>query len=830
MASGERLLDLSPGSVHTPSTIGTQGYAVSPGETSPVPSQEGGSEVPRKPSPVYDPVSDIIESPQEYKAASLVLVSDKRGRILAVSRPEPPHEMSIPGGHVEAGETHAQAGARELAEECGVVVRDLALVAQIRCPMSRRPVSVFTAGSFTGEPTALEPDTRVAWMTPDDLYAQSVNFADSLKQLLPLFGGFNQGPSFGMADPRAAEKAKRDLARAARQKKTAAGRGKGTIHVRADLAPGGALHVRHNMRDSTYFAPDGSWGVTATKGGEFLLRDFRRIISGDDVDPATAGVQLVGPDKWSDGTAKKLTWVKLAECGAWKGHPSGEFEMTPATFSEIKANFESRDLPIQFDMEHYSELPADQMDPSKGAPAHGWVHRMDNRGKAGLYGLTEWLDTARDGIKAGRYAFLSPAIRFGAKDTVSGKPIGARMTSVAITNQPFLTGLGQLRAARLFGLPDDAVQVTPVDAAFNLGLAHHPNEYMPKIRACMGLHAACTAAECADRLSTIRGHYDADQSGDKDGHNEGVKLSDHMLPLRDFFGDAAMGMTWDDVFDRFQDMIDSAMDAHVDEYHSGGAQMRDAAITNTATPVVNTATTENEMDAKLLKDAEDKAKASEETAKSLKLTLDKSEADKAKLEVEVKTLSDKIAAGEKSVKDAEVANADFVEIITAVGSVALKDEKPTAVVLRLVEDNKKLLKDKSDREESDLQRDVQEVYETYKDDKKFSPGSIVKADDKKGVKEGWLLSLARTNRDAFNKEFPPIPADQRHLLRAIVPSEIRPTVEELQKLAKPVVPTSATELTSKLMTEKGLSYADAYSEASAIIAGKKTFESVKSPK
>jgi hypothetical protein len=189
--------------------------------------------------------------------------------------------------------------------------------------------------------------------------------------------------------------------------------------------------------------------VDALGNSVFCLTDVRRIRQGDEVDPASVGVTLVGPPTWSDGSPVKLVWVQLAEVGSWRGHAAGPFEMTPKTFDEIVSNFNDRGLPVAGDYEHASESdPTEGSVPTSGAPATGWAHRLMNRGIGGLWGLVEWLDKARQQIKSGEYAFLSPAIRFGAKDPQTGRDIGARLASFGITNSPFLSQIGRLHAAR----------------------------------------------------------------------------------------------------------------------------------------------------------------------------------------------------------------------------------------------------------------------------------------------------------------------------------------------------------------------------------------------
>jgi phage I-like protein len=141
-------------------------------------------------------------------------------------------------------------------------------------------------------------------------------------------------------------------------------------------------------------------------------------------------------------------WIQIAKQGAFRGHAAGKFEMNAQTFTEIIANFNAQSnkfIPIDF--EHASEQhPTHGSIPHSGAPAQGWITQLELRADGNLYGLTTWGDLARGYIKKGQYKFLSPAIVFGAKDRVTGKSIGARLSSAALTNNPFLDGMQPLAA------------------------------------------------------------------------------------------------------------------------------------------------------------------------------------------------------------------------------------------------------------------------------------------------------------------------------------------------------------------------------------------------
>lgn len=393
------------------------------------------------------------------------------------------------------------------------------------------------------------------------------------------------------------------------------------VAVRAQLGPGGNLHVRHMQLEGNRVVSI----VDDADGGGHLLRDFRSIVLGAEVDPASVGVALKGPRAWKDGTPKKLVWVQLAETGAWRGHPAGPFEMTSTTFGEIVRNFDRRGLAVPFDMEHASEAdPTSGSIPERGAPAQGWIHKLDNQGDKGLWGLVEWLDYARDGIQAGQFAYLSPAIRFNSRDPISGENVGARLTSAAITNQPFLNGLDGLRAATdgvkdvrrgtttmadfqikggakalLASLGQDpvgGVHVTQDENGVQVSvelkasqaqgrLAHKSADYMPSVRNALQLHPLASASECSDHLDKLCDMVDA--SGDAEHANyQGVDLGQFTRPLK-YLVDAQPGDTWEEVFDAVRALIQAAMDEHMVEEH--GASATDKTNDSAATAAAATA-------------------------------------------------------------------------------------------------------------------------------------------------------------------------------------------------------------------------------------------------
>ena len=72
-------------------------------------------------------------APVRPVAAAAGVAFDAHGRVLLVRRGRPPnHDVwSVPGGRIEPGEAAADAAAREVGEETGLVVRPVELVAAV---------------------------------------------------------------------------------------------------------------------------------------------------------------------------------------------------------------------------------------------------------------------------------------------------------------------------------------------------------------------------------------------------------------------------------------------------------------------------------------------------------------------------------------------------------------------------------------------------------------------------------------------------------------------------------------------------------------------------
>jgi 8-oxo-dGTP pyrophosphatase MutT (NUDIX family) len=118
-------------------------------------------------------------------ATAWVCVRDRR---VLVVRPHYTDAFYLPGGKPEPGETYAEAAAREVREEVGLLLNpaDLAPYTEIVAPAHNRPAGTtvrlicFTGGDDEARPSAAAEIGEIAWFTPAD----SARCAPAIQQLI----------------------------------------------------------------------------------------------------------------------------------------------------------------------------------------------------------------------------------------------------------------------------------------------------------------------------------------------------------------------------------------------------------------------------------------------------------------------------------------------------------------------------------------------------------------------------------------------------------------------------------------------------------------------
>jgi 8-oxo-dGTP pyrophosphatase MutT (NUDIX family) len=675
---------------------------------------------------VHQPSAGANEN-KRHAAIGIVRHQDKK-RVLTVTRGES-GEQALPGGHVEDGETPQMAVERELREETGLDAVASAYVTRVESPVDGRPVHVFEASGGNDEPRDVEGVGKVAWMTPRELLEQAKQFAPTVQALIDQ-GHLRMTDSTQMISTERRNDLPEDKFALPKLRKYPIDTAARTRNASARLEQ---EHKAGKVSDNDYATAKKRIAAAAKKFGiesEYLESDHtpprrapmepgRLHVSIDHPqhghfeirhmrDGSDAFRQVVGLE---NGAAEgdEPTWVQITTRGTFKGHGAGEFSLDDETLSQIVRNYRDVDGgEVSFDFEHASEQPAtDGSLPVLGAPAQAWIKDLRIE-PTGLFALVKWLEPAKTYIREGKYRFVSPAIRFGARHPVTNKPIGARLTSVALTNQPFLRGLQPLAAK------DNAEASTTLSSGKKT-MAYSSHELMPKMRECLGMHATATPAQCMETLKALREYH---ESGD--GHDvQGVPVSEYCERLSDALR-MPLTATVGEMFDACEKALMAAHEEHTERLsglEEGGAEtMSD---------------TEKKKMADL-KDVQDKLTAAEARAV---------EAEK------------KIAALELRLKDAGVpATAAEAEKAT----LTLQLNQKTAKVSELEAEIVRLKADNETKVQAELEARVERAFADHEHEQKLT--------DKH---KSMMLLQAKNDRKAFEELFPLkalTPAAHRHLM------------------------------------------------------------------
>jgi hypothetical protein len=191
------------------------------------------------------------------------------------------------------------------------------------------------------------------------------------------------------------------------------------------------------------------------------------------------GLVLLGGDAFAaDGEPAGLKWIQCCKAGTYLGHPKfAKIEWNAEVFQKIVDNLHKHPgykagadgigcaRVIPWDYEHENEIRAQSGGiPRDGLPAASWTYDLrvtkSPEGEAQLWALTEWLPQAREQIETGVYQGCSVCVLPSYIDPVSGVDQGPTMTSIALTNSPFIQGMEPLAATlEQFGPAESPLEV-----------------------------------------------------------------------------------------------------------------------------------------------------------------------------------------------------------------------------------------------------------------------------------------------------------------------------------------------------------------------------------
>jgi len=131
------------------------------------------------------------------RTAGTMLIRNKEGLYLGVSRKEDSTKFGLPGGKSEVGETPEKTAVRETREETGVDVSRCVQIYERIVPRGNKTGETFSAYCFyalewSGEPRAME-EADVQWVTEEELTRPGSAFPDYNSNMFKIFKMFDGG-------------------------------------------------------------------------------------------------------------------------------------------------------------------------------------------------------------------------------------------------------------------------------------------------------------------------------------------------------------------------------------------------------------------------------------------------------------------------------------------------------------------------------------------------------------------------------------------------------------------------------------------------------------
>lgn len=251
--------------------------------------------------------------------------------------------------------------------------------------------------------------------------------------------------------------------------------------------------------------------------------------------------RILGPtirlDASADNADPHPIWIQAAVEGVWKGHAAFDLiEFTEELFDQVIANFRRNPAykvgddgvgatrVIRLDYEHLSEMDLSESKTvaQDGLPAPGFVMELEKRrggnGKVQLWALVLPNKKLWAQIDSGEYLWTSVAIDPKARDRETNNVIGPEMSSLAITNNPFILGMQEMstdstslpvmataKGENGYFLMTKSGSNQPILFAMSTyGEAESPDEVLVGLRTRFNLDPTATAAEVLLEVDVFR--------------------------------------------------------------------------------------------------------------------------------------------------------------------------------------------------------------------------------------------------------------------------------------------------------------------------------------
>lgn len=209
------------------------------------------------------------------------------------------------------------------------------------------------------------------------------------------------------------------------------------------------------------------------------------------------------------GRDASKAWVELVRAGKYLGYHGGPMEISLAALDEMVRNFKDSSASNQ------PPVTIGHPKPDAEIAAVGWIVDLKVDG-ATLMGLVEFAQDFAKRIKKGAFRYVSIEASLDALHPNTGKPIGATLDALAVTNRPFVRGLapislssipGATSGERLYLSQKDFPSMTPEQIAEALKSA--TPEQLKSIEEVLSGSAEATAEASAEGTDAVKAGTEA---------------------------------------------------------------------------------------------------------------------------------------------------------------------------------------------------------------------------------------------------------------------------------------------------------------------------------